>query len=246
MLVIHSASAGAQASRGPITTDRPDFTESSAVVGRGVVQLESGWTLSTARSPDGGRSHSWPELLARVGVSQRVELRAGQALSSTEPGGGAGFTALEDLYIGTKISLGSQVGARPELAIMLQATFPTGDDRLSADRTLPGGALLASWELGGSWSLATGLQVNRHEVTGIEIGPSVAAGFGISDRLGVYAEWFALQQTGGDGGVASPHYANAGASFRITPDVQVDGRIGFGLNDAADRSFIGIGLALRR
>src|SRR5215211_357483 len=50
----------------PLASDRPDFTEASTTVGRGVTQLEMGYTFF--RDSDGQsrrRAHSFPELLAR-------------------------------------------------------------------------------------------------------------------------------------------------------------------------------------
>ena len=53
----------------PLVTDRPDFTEASVTVGRGVVQLEGGYTLTY--NSDGSEkttTHSFPETLLRVGM----------------------------------------------------------------------------------------------------------------------------------------------------------------------------------
>src|SRR5215207_9327340 len=53
----------------PLVTDRPDFTESPATVGQGVVQLETGYTFTTD-SAGGLRTtnHSFPESLWRIGM----------------------------------------------------------------------------------------------------------------------------------------------------------------------------------
>src|SRR5882672_7148159 len=58
-----------------INTDRPDFVESSAVVGRGRFQLET--SVAGERDNAGGlrlRTLSTPTLL-RLGVSENIELR---------------------------------------------------------------------------------------------------------------------------------------------------------------------------
>src|SRR6185295_10442814 len=57
-------------------TDRPDFTESSAVVGKGFVQLEMGTTVEVDRAA--GTSHrtvTLPLGLVRVGFGSRAEFR---------------------------------------------------------------------------------------------------------------------------------------------------------------------------
>ena len=246
LLSLTTAVAGQGTSPEPIATDRPDFTEASSLVATGQMQVETGWTLTRARGAAAPAQHSWPELLVRVGVSQRVELRLGQALASLDPGVGERFTAFEDLYVGAKIALSEQRGAMPQMAMLVQATVPTGDSRLTADEILPGGALLAGWDTGGPWSFAAGVQVNKSGVEGVEVAPSVAIGLGLSRVLNAYGEWFAFYPVNGDGLLVTQHYANGGVALLLTNDVQLDGRVGFGLNDAADKVFFGIGLSLRR
>src|SRR6185369_15747729 len=57
-----------------MSTDRPDFTESTGLVGRGVFQFENGFTVAREH---GVHSLSDGEFLVRVGVSRRAELRFG-------------------------------------------------------------------------------------------------------------------------------------------------------------------------
>ena len=62
----------------PLEADRPDFTESPTTVGKGVVQLETGYTF-TRRFRGGVHTadHSFPETLLRVGVlADWLEFRA--------------------------------------------------------------------------------------------------------------------------------------------------------------------------
>src|SRR5688572_19959342 len=60
----------------PLATDRPDFTEASSVVGRGVLQIETGYTFFFD-DEDGTRtrSHTTPESLFRYGITDNVEAR---------------------------------------------------------------------------------------------------------------------------------------------------------------------------
>ena len=57
---------GGEEDEDPIETDRPDFTEVSSIVPRGVVQLETGYTFIYGDDEAGGvrtRTHSGPETL---------------------------------------------------------------------------------------------------------------------------------------------------------------------------------------
>src|SRR6185295_17185647 len=52
-----------------LKSDRPDFTEASTTVGRGVVQVEMGYTyFSDTANGVVSSSHSYPEMLWRVGA----------------------------------------------------------------------------------------------------------------------------------------------------------------------------------
>src|SRR5262245_36364737 len=89
--------ASARADEG-IATDRPDFTETAAPVERGMVQVEAGATRSR-------HGQSLGELLARIGVARRVELRLGfnsYVWPRGVPGGESGF---EDLSVGMKVGV---------------------------------------------------------------------------------------------------------------------------------------------
>ena len=63
----------------PLQSDRPDFTEASTTVGRGVRQLEMGYTyLRDDAAGSTTSAHSFPEFLFRVGVlTDWLELRVG-------------------------------------------------------------------------------------------------------------------------------------------------------------------------
>ena len=45
---------------------------------------------------------------------------------------------------------------------------------------------------------------------------------------------------------APEHYLDGGLTFLLTDDLQLDWRAGFGLNDASDDFFTGVGFVFRR
>lgn len=246
-ILMASPVAAAIAQGAPLVTDRPDFTESSTLVPRGKIQFESGITFSeSSRNSGAARSTTYPELLVRYGLTSHIELRAAQSyvrFSAPTPFGGA-FTAREDLYLGVKLGLGAQRGARPELAFMVQSTFATGDDRIS-ESIHPGVALLAGWELSPAWSLGMGVQANSAGGDAYEVAPSVVVGRALGSKLKGYAELFSFVPVLSESGAPTPHYVNGGLSLLISSKAQLDARIGAGLNDSADRYFVGFGFAIR-
>jgi hypothetical protein len=240
----------------PIVTDRPDFTEASSTVGRGVMQLEGGYTYVYDSDSTGSfKAHSFPETLLRVGVlADWLELRAAWNYveeTTTQFGGSRELaTGSEDLYLGLKLGLTGQEGILPEMALMPQMTVPTGSDEFSADEVLPGVNWLYGWDLN-DW-LATGgsTQANRalddvSDEPYLEIAQSWTINYSLAEWLGMYTEWFAFIPDGADSN-HTEHYADGGFTFLVTNNVQLDIRAGVGLNDAADDFFTGAGFAVRR
>ena len=57
-------------------TERHDFTQSAVTVGRGIVQVESGYSYFYKDTEDELESaHTAPEMLVRVGLSEDIEFR---------------------------------------------------------------------------------------------------------------------------------------------------------------------------
>jgi hypothetical protein len=116
----------------PLVTDRPDFTEASSTVGRGVVQLEYGYTYFYDRSgQQTTRLHSFGEPLLRIGLgADWFEFRvATNYLSETrrDDTGSVSDHGFDDLYLGVKLGLTPQEGILPEVAIAPALLLPTGD-----------------------------------------------------------------------------------------------------------------------
>ena len=91
----------------PLVADRPDFTEATTTVGRGVFQIEFGYTFGLDRD-DGNsvRGHSFGEPLLRAGVlAEWLELRvAANPVSQRVESGGraASDTGMEDSTWGSR------------------------------------------------------------------------------------------------------------------------------------------------
>lgn len=234
----------------PLVTDRPDFTEASSTVGRRVAQLEFGYTYTFDNNgTDQTIGHSYPETLLRYGIlAEWLEFRAAWNYGNEEING-LGVSGSDDLYLGLKVGLTPQEGLLPEMAIIPQATVPTGHDAFSADEVLPGVNWIYGWEINDFLSTAGSTQFNRalDETTSeayTEWAQSWTVAYALADRFGGYTEWFALIPTSAD--TAKPeHYFNGGFTYLINNDVQWDIRAGVGLNDAADDYFVGTGLSVR-
>jgi len=232
----------------PLVTDRPDFTEASSTVGRGVAQLEIGYTFTHDDAMD-TRSHSFPEPLLRYGVLEDwLELRVGWNYAD-ETTNRLGVSGAEDLYLGFKIGLTPQEGILPEMALIPQMTVPTGASAFTANEVLPGANLIYGWEVNDFLSTAGSTQFNRAIDGGsgrtyTEWAQSWTVAYSLSDEWGAYTEWFAFIPDSADT-AQTEHYCNGGFTFLLSDDVQWDIRAGTGLSDAADDFFVGTGLSLR-
>ena len=257
----------------PLVTDRPDFTEASSSVGAGRVQLESGYTFTLANDRNTRVSdHVFPEFLLRVGLTDEVELRIGwlglifsreldRATGSKDTADGGA-----DMDLGFKLELGEQQGWVPETAVITAITLPTGGNAFSAGNIQAIANFLYSWEvtdcfsLGGSTAVAalhqdvtealfvggTGGIVTLHQVGDgfVQMNQSVTAGLALTEEIGSYLEWFGFFRT--DAADNGPeHYLNGGLTYLINPNLQVDWRAGFGLNERSVNFFTGAGFAVR-
>jgi hypothetical protein len=236
----------------PIVTDRPDFTEASSTVGKGVVQAELGYTYYYQDIQAGAHqaSHVYPELLLRAGVvSDWFEMRLGQTLVSLdEPLESS--TGLADTYIGAKVGIVPQHGVLPELSIVPQLTVPSGSSDLRADTALYGVNFLYSWSIFSESYLGASTQFNQREAAEpVDTYTSLSQAFVIGTRWdsswGSYAEWFAIFADSYRGDPDS-HFANGGITYLVNNNVQLDVRFGTRLqNYFGEEIFAGLGLSVR-
>lgn len=235
----------------PIATDRPDFTEASSTVGKGVFQIETGYTFIEDRGNDGVvvQTHSWGEPLFRLGVFHDwLELRLA-AFPVTERSTEEGTTSgVEDLYLGVKLALTEQSGWLPEMALTPQMTVPTGSSQFQNYATLAGINWLYGWDISECLSTAGSTQVNKaiddDGDSYLEFAQSWTIGYTLTEKFGAYTEWFAFLPSGTQIALAE-HYFDGGFTYKFTKDVQWDIRGGIGLNDAAANYFVGTGLSVR-
>jgi hypothetical protein len=237
----------------PLSTDRPDFTETSTTVGLGLSQVEFGYTY--VRDEEAGvelTAHSVPELLYRVGMlAEWFEFRLGWNYGSERLRlGGLGDTVdgAEDLYVGCKLALFEQDGWLPETAIVPQMNVPTGSRAFTADEVMPGVNLLYGWDVIENVTAAGSSQVNRAlDATGDfydEYAQAFTVGLKFTEQIGMYHEVFGIFPHGAVDAPAEGYY-NAGVTYLVNNNLQFDIRAGWGLNDRSDDFFAGVGGAAR-
>jgi len=228
----------------PLVGDRPDFTESATTVPPGRVMLETGYT--NTRFGD-VTVHTIGEVLFRYGFVRNWELRIGlNSYSIVDTDGEEDVEGLEDTTIGLKIRFLENKKAVPELACILNTSLPTGSDNFRISRWQPAAVLAVGWDVQSIFSVGANLGFSSLVVDDVRIDQvrgSVSLGLPLSDKWSVFGEWFGLSLDH-EGGT-DLHYLDGGFTFLVTPDLQFDFRVGYGLNGVTPDDFIGMGAVIR-
>jgi hypothetical protein len=231
--------------RPPIDPDRPDLTNGPRSVAAGQVQVETGATVTDIGS---ARTLSVGEVLLRLGLGADVEVRLGLNSWDRTRDVGRVSSGWEDVTVGCKLGLwtGRPDRGLPALGVILASDVPSGSAGVGAGAPQPSVVLLAEWELGADTSLGVNLGWSRLREDGRRFDQGLASAslsFPLAGRTGAFVELYALAPEN-RGGPAT-RYVDAGLTYLIGTDVQLDVRLGAGLNDAAAKGFAGAGLSVR-
>jgi hypothetical protein len=243
-----------------ISTDRPSFSDGTGFVPVGHFQLETGYTF-TFRDRDEVETqrHNGPEVLGRIGlIDDRFELRvitSGYTWSRSDDGSGSGFATGEgwnDVSLGFKLKLLDQDGWLLRRALGVQTTLGVGSDNISNQVAEPTIKLIWSYDLGESigesWKGLT-LGGNANIAWPTTAGDrftqgqgSIYLAFPIVDGLSGFAEYYVVGPN--SKGTDAAHYVDVGGAYLLNSRVQLDARVGVGLNEESDNVFAGIGLSV--
>lgn len=222
----------------PLITDRPDFTESAAVIERGHVQLEGGTTFTRFEDTD---ELALGEILLRIGIAPRLELRLAPGSYVWIDGPEEEVDGLEDAAIGAKAMLAE--GEIP-VAVLFGTSVPTGSHDVGGGVWEPEVKLALAREAGNAsmgtnvgWVWTEGEDERLHR--GLA---SATVGLPLGERAGLFLETYGFVTEGAGGEEA---YFDAGVTRLLSDDFQLDARLGVGLGaDSADW-FAGVGAARR-
>jgi hypothetical protein len=231
----------------PLVTDRPDFTEGTRTVAPGRFQFEMGYTFARSGEED---EQDFGELLARVGILSWLEGRLGLNSFVLMRDPGADLEGLEDITVGFKARLYRKPERSswtvPRVSLLFGADLPTGASGIGTSEVVPGTKLAAGWDLSDRVVVASnvgwayGFADDQRFHQGLA---SLVLGFALADPLTGFIEWYGLFPENRGGG--SNNYLNGGVAWLINPDLQLDWRIGAGLQDPSPNWFTGVGLSFR-
>ncbi len=235
-----SVAAGQAETLRPLSTDRPDATESPYTVDAGHYQFE---LEIGALTRDGGEnSYTLGELNAKYGVDDLTDVQFVLPLYDHIAGGAEGFG---DMQIRVKRNLWGNDEGDNALAVMPFIQLPTGADGISSD-SLEGGVIVPfGWQGAGGWGY--GVQAEL-DIVADDAGSghhfafltSATAARDLTDCLGAFVEVVAIFSEGAQ--PTSEYYFNTGLTWGVSETLQFDGGVKIGLsNDSEDFSpFIGV------
>jgi len=239
----------------PISTDRPDFVESSLVVGAGRVQIET--SLSTEHADGFGRhsartlatptllriglSDLWEARLETEGYTQARSARDAQGQQPTERG-------FSDLALGLKVHLATPGFAEASSALLLHADLPSGHTAFRGRGVRPSLRYVAEWELPQDCALGVMPGViddtddqGRRFLAGIA-GVTVSHAWTAQARS--FAELAAESLFAGSHAETQLRF-DTGAAFLLGPDLQLDAAAYIGLNPHTPDLTLSLGLSHR-
>tara|TARA_R110002072_G_scaffold22615_1_gene79497 strand:+ start:344444 stop:345229 length:786 start_codon:yes stop_codon:yes gene_type:complete len=231
-----------------LITDRPDATESPNTVPKGYIQIETG-AFYEADEENALRSETYVynTTLLRYGILNNLEFRLGWNFEEVrfETNGIEADNVLSGfspLLAGMKLEVVEETGLIPEIGLLGHLYLPffaasdyrpetTGVDiRFSFAHTLSNTSGLA-YNLGAQWLDDTGEAAYVY---------SLVYGHSIFEKLGVYAELYGdLPEDS-----RSNHFWDAGFTYLLKPNVQLDATVGSGLSGGQDM-LLSIGMSVR-
>lgn len=231
-----------------LITDRPDQTESAAVVPKKHFQIETGFVYQQKKT-DAMTEGEFGVLttLFRYGINEYFEVQMGSAFlqNKQEPSGGESTTVsgMAPLFLGMKFKMLKENGGVPEMAFLFTTEFPgtgkkefsptynTSDLRFAIEYTLTD-------RLGFGMNLGAGWNGETAKPGGVY---TLVFGYSATEKISVFLESYGFlpQDEHPD------HRLDTGLTFLLKPNLQLDASAGIGLSDISPDFFVSTGLSWR-
>ena len=215
----------------PLSTDRPDTTESPYTVDAGHFQFE----MEIAAWAKDGRERELTlgELNAKIGLDAATDLQVVLPFYTQVRNGGEGFG---DIEIRLKRNLWGNDEGSTALAVMPFIKLPTAHGDLGNDEFEGGLIVPLAFEGPAGWSCAVMAEGDieadedgsGHHFTAVT---SATTSHEVTENTGVFFELVSVLSA--ESGADWEAYFNTGMTWAVTPTWQVDGGVRLGLTDAS-------------
>lgn len=241
-----------------MSTDRPDTTESAYTVDAGHVQLEMSLADFTYdRRNDEGRTRrtlAVAPLLFKIGLTNDADLQIGMDPHAWERAGAGGgeeastVRGFGDTVVRLKMNLWGNDGGATALAVMPFVTFPTATDGLGSDGVEGGIIVPLAVSLPADFALGAMVEFDFNQASDgegmvVDFVHTVTLGHDLVGDLAGYVEYAGFANLNRDEDYRG--YFDAGMTYALTSDIQLDAGVRVGLTRAAEDVGVFMGVSLR-
>ncbi|WP_193211599.1 transporter [Luteolibacter marinus] len=230
LALIATVPLAAAADLRPLSTDRPDVTESPHTVDAGHLQFE----MEIANWSKDGRERDLTlgELNAKIGLTSSTDVQLVLPFYQHQRHGDDGFG---DIQIRVKHNLWGNDDGPTALAVMPFIQLPTADDSLGSGEFEGGVIVPFGFEGPAGWSFGTQAELDLvaadHGGHQLAFLASATASHSITECTGGFVEMVGIAST--SGGDDFEAYFNTGLTWLVTPTLQFDGGVRVGLTSAS-------------
>ncbi len=232
--------------------DRPGEADGPSVIPAGIVQFETGLSVSRETGDDDEPdvdSYTVPNLLLRLGVLRQLELRvSADGFVYQDRGGASNRARGSDFDIGAKFQLNCPELWRPAFGTIVKLSFPTGSAGVTSDGFDPTVELLMDFVIHNDAVLTANFDFSA-PTQGVDddrrifaFEPQFSLDFDLHANFGTYVEYFGKVQTGG---VEDEHSVGGGFRFVRPGRFQFDLGASGGVNSGAPEWTITAGFSFR-
>lgn len=228
----------------PMSTDRPDQTESPFLVPQAHLQLETGVGFEKSAN---STEQDLPAVLIRIGLTEFAELRLGmEGLQKANTDIDYRYPWEPSFFAGLKMPIYKVNDGTTQISFIGHIQLAEHNDELfdlpkwgvSPDFRITVQHTLTDW-YSLSYNAGCYWQVDARTPTYLY---TVSNGFSISEHVGAFIEIFG-EVTGG--GYAPMHMLDGGLTYLLTDNMQFDISSGIGINAYAPAYFISAGYSIR-
>lgn len=224
----------------PIQADRPDQTETPAIVPRGMFQVETGFTFQ--KNDEISKTNTLPTALWKYGVNENFELRlitefiSEKISENTQEG-------LAPIFIGFKVKLAEEKGIVPKTSFIAHIGIPNAaSEKYKTEFYAPEFRFVMQHTLSNKFSLSYNLGA---EWDGFSAEPTfiytLTSGYSITKKLGSYIELFGFSPQN----QKSNHNFDGGITYLINDNFMLDLSSGFGITKNAPKNYFALGFSFR-
>ena len=223
-----------------IEADRPDQTETPAIVPKKMFQFESGFLYEKTSSD--AELLLTPTILSKYGVSDNFELRLITQFQS-EHASGVDISGLAPVLVGFKVRLWDEKGPLPLTSFIGHLQLPNvASADLKASSLAPSFRFVMQHTLTEKLSLSYNLGAEWDgEMPSATLLYTVATGIELTDKLGMFAEFFGFAPETD----AASHNFDTGFTYLLSNNAMIDVSGGIGLTENAPDTFASIGFSFR-